>query len=777
MKKAVRRLLYNTLVVFMAVLMASMTAVQVFAAGRNRDKKTERDIASGKLYIKDVIIVNESEKMSLRTSAAYEDYIVLSDPIKTFSSDSEYDNLYFAVKTTENPNEAITDIKAMNMNGDYDFDAYRQYLDGVNEWVTAKAETTMTALKEFQANYAKGTPSAVFAYNMMNYLVGDNEDVPLGDFFVADEHKNDHALQVKNIVMKANIATLTYFRQLLLVACSETSTDGSFVDKLLTHTNGNDLIPNPDNSKYNTAAEDLMNSMIETREVINAYRKALSEHGDGLDDYLKETRAQIDEIMTDEDADFNSEEYIKADEQNAVLKDILSGYTLCTLFDEVYYTDKDGVQYSLSDILAKDPEAENEADRLTPDMLLPVVALMTDGQRALCGCGFDKLVASVINDYSAEDSEENGMLEKVLEFWQSLSEEGLVSVYAGVDLSLYDPNGIAMVGKSGELFQTSDVSLRNFPLSAFGSALMMAGSIVGLVDSIAMLKKTAGELSTLATKIQASKSTITTLTNDLSSATGTALDSINQQLIVEKQGLEKLMDAKRVVSFTNGLAAAGIILSVIALIISIVFFILDIIDYTKPGEYTQVPRVLVNGIEKDEYDERQQKMTHTQMIFYKGIIDPFMSDEKAEKCVSPSKVQDILDWSLDTKDREWIALYATKDGRVGNPVIFDGNANTLVTLVEGQGKTYSALEEEKGFNSRVNIFNKDNYTVCGNGVIVYDRDTEVTSNAKTGLGASMRLTNGYFILFLCLAVLAGAGIGVGMTFIVKKYKKKSAASH
>ena len=784
MKKTARRFLYNILVVFMAFLMASMTAVQVFAAGRNKDKKTERDIASGKLYVKDVIIVTESEKINLSTTAAYQDYVVLSEPVKTFAADSGHESLYFAVKTTEDPNEAITDIKAMNMNGDYSYDAYREYLGRVEEWASAKAATTMTALEEFRKNYKSGTPSAVFAYNMMNYLIGDNEDAALGDFFVSDEYASSHNIQVKNIVMKANLTSLEYFRQLLLIGCSETSTDGTFVEKLRTHTKGNDLIPNESNNKYNTAAQDLIDSMGETRDTVKAYRKALADNGDGLEAYLTEKQEQIDKVMSDEDK-FLTDEYNKAKEELESVKQIVAGRVLCELFDEVYYTDKDGKQYSLSDILAMDPEAENEADRLTADMLLPVVALMSDGQRALCGCGFDKLVGSVMSDYSAEDSEANGLLNTITEFWQTISEEGLISIYAGVDLSLYDPNGIAMVGKSGEFLKNAEASAGAFGISDFAAGMMLGDAVFGIVSSAVILKSSVNFLS----EIDTLQKTVNTMQRDYDFLSTFAQKTDNEALVralldsdllknleANKINLTNALKLQSAVQFIKAFSYFMIVLSVALLIFSIVTLILNEIAEAKPGVYLQVPRVLVNAIEMDEYDERQQKTTHTQMIFYKGIIDPFMSDKKAEENASPSKVQDLLDWSLTTHDREWIAVYTTKDGRVGNPIIFDGTDNTFLTLIEKDGKSYSVLEGEKQFNSRVNIFNKDSYTVCGNGVIIFDRDLDVTSTTKTGLGASMNISNGYFILFILVAVMAGAGVGAGVTYLVNKSRKKKLAA-
>ncbi len=132
---------------------------------------------------------------------------------------------------------------------------------------------------------------------------------------------------------------------------------------------------------------------------------------------------------------------------------------------------------------------------------------------------------------------------------------------------------------------------------------------------------------------------------------------------------------------------------------------------------------------------------------------------------------DVFDWSLTNKDREWIALYTTKDGRAGHPIIYDGADNTLVVLI-GSSSSYAALEQNKGFNGRVNIFNKEDYTECGDGIIVFNSDLKVTSETKTGLGASMIINNGEFILFILIAATVGVGIGVGACLLVRNYRRK-----
>ena len=796
-KNTFRKVFIYVFAIFMAVVMASVGTLQVFAAGRG-DRKTGGKVNSGKRYVKDVIIVTASESYNL-AGTPYSDYVVLrNNPIKDFSDGDSHEDLYFAVLPTDDPNESLTDIKAMNMNGDYDYDAYGKYLADVEKWALAKADTTMTAIKEFKANYKAGKPSAVFAYNMLNYLVGDYEDVPLGDVFTDDEYAQALGMQVKNIVMKANIATLTYIRQLLLLGCSETIKDDDFVNLILTHTESNPLIYSSDYDIYKTAAEDMMYSLDTTREAIKSYRAALAEHGDGLDAYIDERNAAIDAVMSDKDK-FGSDEYKEADKELSSIKSIVSGRLLTTMFDVAFYVGNDGKKMTVTDILVKDIDAEKEEDKLTLNMVLPIVAQMSDGQRALAGCGFDTLVASVINDYSEENSEYEKSLGEIRDFWDTISEDALISVYAGVDLSLFDPNGIAMVGKDGEFLSKAQGDYSFLGVSTLAAGMMAGGAVVSLAGSCALLKTSMkwiqnepvygvnydarwlnieADLNSLheqnAEWLEAFRNGIVEDQYDGTRLAYSLTKEENQAIYVRETrlGIERADIAPYLKAFSTFM----IVLSVALLVFSIVTLVMNLVHKDDPQDYIQVPRVLVTVIETAEYDERYQKIIQNQMIFYKGIIDPFMSDKKAEEMKSPSKVMDVFDWSLKTKDREWIALYTTKDGRAGNPIIFDGAENTLAVLKKSSASdTYITLEQAKGFNGRVNIFNKENYTECGDGIIVFNSDPDVKSTTKTGLGASMDISNGAFVLFILIAATAGVGIGVGFCFLINKNRKKKAA--
>ena len=318
MSKNIRKILYSTLAVFMAVVMAAFSPVRIFAArgGGGSGSSTAQN-----LYIKDIIIVTEAEKDNLNRIEAYAGYTLINKPLSDLTA-SGGTKLYFAVSTTPNPNEAITDIKAMNMNGDYDYKAYEEYLAQFEQWAAAKAQTTLVGVKEFKTNFEAKKPSAVFAYDMLNYLTEDGE-TPLGDALTTFEGSELEQV-VHDIIMKSNLAMLEYIRQLLLVACSETL-EKDFVSALMEYNIDNPLI-NGDYSQYNTAASDLINSLGETSRMIKAYRDAEAEHGDDLDSYIKGVNEDFNKVLTEKGE--YSEEYQAAKDKNDAAKDIVSGELL-----------------------------------------------------------------------------------------------------------------------------------------------------------------------------------------------------------------------------------------------------------------------------------------------------------------------------------------------------------------------------------------------------------------------------------------------------------------
>lgn len=132
------------------------------------------------LYLKDIkIIYADSEKEA-------EDQ--LPDGYKLFEGNLNEGTgelgVYICYSTTENPDEAITDIKAMHESGGFERTDFKASLNDAIEGVYGLAKEMTTAVNEFIQNYNNGVPAAIYAKEALNYFQYDT-DTLLGDFMLS----------------------------------------------------------------------------------------------------------------------------------------------------------------------------------------------------------------------------------------------------------------------------------------------------------------------------------------------------------------------------------------------------------------------------------------------------------------------------------------------------------------------------------------------------------------------------------------------------------------
>ena len=97
--------------------------------------------------------------------------------------------VYMGYKTTKNEKEAITDIRLLGMDTDYQLYNYKQLLEALKEEQAGTAFNMDIAAREFADAYEAGSPKAQDAYDALNLFMVD-EDNLLGDYIVdrnADE--------------------------------------------------------------------------------------------------------------------------------------------------------------------------------------------------------------------------------------------------------------------------------------------------------------------------------------------------------------------------------------------------------------------------------------------------------------------------------------------------------------------------------------------------------------------------------------------------------------
>ncbi|MBR5452237.1 MAG: hypothetical protein IKV36_04495, partial [Clostridia bacterium] len=120
MKNKLRKFFKSFLCVILSLVMLSTITLNAFATATSNKKE----------YIKDVKLVY-AESLSEAKKNLPEGYKLLdSDLNKGTGSDNK---VYFIYSTTENPDEAVTDIKMMNMKGGYVLSDYEEQLRDVKE--------------------------------------------------------------------------------------------------------------------------------------------------------------------------------------------------------------------------------------------------------------------------------------------------------------------------------------------------------------------------------------------------------------------------------------------------------------------------------------------------------------------------------------------------------------------------------------------------------------------------------------------------------------------
>ena len=146
--------------------------------------------SSGEEYVSEVALIYEdSAEDALEeiegTGWKLFEYDLNPDADATFD-----DGVYLIYKTSTNVEDAITDLRVMDMYGGYSTTSYESQLEASrNQYKQAIADLRV-AVDEFKTLYAAGDAMAELAYRQMNYYKdvktngGTETDMLMGDFFL-----------------------------------------------------------------------------------------------------------------------------------------------------------------------------------------------------------------------------------------------------------------------------------------------------------------------------------------------------------------------------------------------------------------------------------------------------------------------------------------------------------------------------------------------------------------------------------------------------------------
>ena len=196
------------------VLVVSLLAMAIMPAGAAR----------ATYYLSDLKMAEADTEEAAKALLTGKGYTVLDKNLNPGGGKA----VYLGYKKSTNVEDAITDVRVMNMNGgfnitDYDTiknDAIQEYGKTINNF--------RIAAKEFAENYQIGKKEALLAYRQLNYYYVEKDGVKtnMGDFMLNFPEKND---DFADILFKGNPNILNNIRILLAMGVSD---GGALIDRI-----------------------------------------------------------------------------------------------------------------------------------------------------------------------------------------------------------------------------------------------------------------------------------------------------------------------------------------------------------------------------------------------------------------------------------------------------------------------------------------------------------------------------------------------------------------
>ena len=298
--------------------------------------------------------------------------------------------VYLGYKKSKNVDDAITDVRIMNMDGGFNVSDYETIKNDALEEYSKTVDNLRIAAKEFAENYKAGKREALLAYRQLNYYYVEKKGVKtnMGDYMLNFPAKNE---DFADILFKGNPTILNNIRNLLAMGVSD---GGALIDRIKAAVNDESVYGN---KEYWEDAKELVGKTLQLKKLLN------------------ETNGRIEEIKADTT--------MTEEEKETAL--IIPQYTALILmaFDEI-----------LKDIPKGDSnysEYFNKKNITDYSVLYPFVDAMTPGQKAMAVSGQLHAVLTY-NVVEMSDTELENELNKLEESYEPLS------VYLGTDMDLLE---------------------------------------------------------------------------------------------------------------------------------------------------------------------------------------------------------------------------------------------------------------------------------------------------------------------------------------------------
>ena len=781
------------LAVFMAVLIGGLLPVQVFA-------DTPDYISEVKIFAGDY------------SAAESEGYVLLkegSNPVdlnQGAGSDSigakGQKAVYLGYKTTKNKDEAITDLALMNMKGGYRTRDYEALMEAqMNEQIIPLVDNLLSAIEEYRENYTSenelNQKRAQFVHDALNKMTDDDcGGAGLGDLLLnetkyemgddaynalSEDEKKEHA-DILTIIAQSN-GNSTLLTENLITRAADTN-DDLWLDRFAEITY-DDLIEatgkSPTDARkqiaklYDDDANEILDMWADFQEHLNNYDAALeileNASADNLEDEAE--AADIDfENATEEEAQEAAEASVKAQYTAEELANASADVFCKEYLESIDYEDGTMLDFFMQ-------SAEEIEDDTS--VLYPLVASLTEGQRA--GLEFVTLQDLVMFASTDEDGYQSAALGKL----------ETVSVYLGVDRTIYEKGGVALTSdaiRSDVLMEeTPEQSIALHIWSGVAAGLALIGASAFITSTV--VKNSADKI------VSTYKTTVNNLENSIARNTK-IVNNMNIRLAeIQQKGMTELAQtqSKNINAFTKSISNAKTELArfyenndvnyirkmearssmcsklragaaVFTVVMVAVTAVLVYYDYQQMKEYynvefTPMPRYIIEEKDLIGYNKKGEKIVLKNQSAYYKLVES-NRNESAE-------MFKVLGTGADMNGdvgKQWLALYAVKKDLM-QPILADSLKVVCdsVEIPAGYETGIHMFSTEAAFNLNSSLYDWNNDAAS---VYVYFKTDE---NEASTTGTSF--SGG------ALAISGGAGIVLGaavtaLAIYPKKKKNKNA---
>ncbi len=700
--------------------------------------------ATEKTYVKEVRISTASDESAAKQWLIENGYMVLD---VNLNQKSGGDAVYMGYITTTNPDEAITDMAVMQMDGGYSFSqfeaALRQQEENVNDALRAIEET----IREARQKYAVGNENAKGAYQVLNYFKEDDSGKLIGDYLLVDviDPKD-----LSKVMMQSNSDFSVLLYSMLAWACTDIGENENWMAKLETQ----DPYAEYDDAYY----RDLALSILDDYETIHESLVSFEAYF-GCDAFDIKN-------LTDEEL-----EAFAADVSEEQINDF-GLYVALSLYD---YAGKPLVEFF-----------KNDPNEIAIEDLYPILDAMSEGQRHIVDfVGLNTLIFYAQNDAESAKT----YIDTCISDFLAYEIYDPISIYTGVDRSIFTDGGVALTSASlRESASTGDsgwYNEENIDDALAGILHVVAGGAVITavavpiyasktwaveVASAAAMKEEGrlfGIFSDLYRQDLEKKTMFKEVIEELQWNYGVTsekelqilaqtthpelapnLHEISERRLIHENYIEgqisknnKLIDKKYDEVFESVMKKAKQI-AVVALGVSLVAEAIvvgvKLYNYYHP-EYSVIPRIIVDNVVTD---------TESYYVRYYATTD--QSGEYA----------DLNAW----RGQRWNALYTTKDKDAGDPILASGLTAQVKDSSMPTAQSYAVhyFGETGACNVSRYLLKKTSPATY----IFFTRDHSLRATAST-------FSRGTVITFTSIGLLGGIVIGsLGMIGAGKLKKKK-----